>query len=517
MRIEAYELNKVTGIDISKTKLKKSLKYYRGMYCNACEKLYDLYFLSEIELDMIELVRAMNEEFPEYMHLFRNEVDAIMDWTSNRCRYILDIAKGYNFSDKFISVVKILETLFKSSEAISALTNIENRCKFTRGTSVKNLLPKINISNRVYDSSLYNFDNFAVQELFYTMSSERLIYVNTNDILRLAVLREIGVSDLDIEVIKSRNESYFVKGLTYDEELIYLDLILSGAVDINGTYADLLKEKLDENAQYSIASTKTRGMTVVSTFADQMFIKSLSDRCEYVKLRREELQSRYAYVRPYYVLNSGVYFAVSDEEYKYSGTSFDAPRVFTGMYAYDYVKNEFLSEINLLEGISGEYISEADAIAQGYTVTASPIKVKTNIYKSGDSVKMSIDNYYPISECRLSEDKDFSGKYISRPLVAKYDEAFMLLRKTPQDIWGTESETNKQDFYNNIRSKVNTVFKITDNLECYLDYVAELVCALKYLTNGAGSYSTVYDCYSYITEDLYNKACYDAILLYRVI
>lgn len=115
-----------------------------------------------------------------------------------------------------------------------------------------------------------------------------MIRVDTRKIMRNKAMSMLGATEQDIKTMEESEKGFFSAVLTQEEELDFLDYFLQGVVKARGTAADLLNERLESEAQYSM--TNSGGITVLETFAERAFIESLNERCDFVREQRAELE-----------------------------------------------------------------------------------------------------------------------------------------------------------------------------------------------------------------------------------
>lgn len=518
MKLEAYELQN-SGVTISRKLFNITYSKYKAMFSDACRKLYELcYQGSPSELSLIEIVKAMREEFPQYLKLFVSEIDASLSWTAKHSSYVLDIAKAKGYSDEFIQLVSLLHDAFEAKEALAALDSLDSHSRIKTKQCVTEVIhPRVNISTRVRDASKYKCDNPAVRELFVIPDGYQIVEVNTKCLFRDQALRMLGVSEEDIMEFNLTDEAAFSSCLSKEAELRHLEMFLSGAVKSDGRFAKLLNAKLTEEAQYSIANKG--GITVVQKFVERAFIDSLNARCEAVTAFRKELEEQYADVKVFYVSSDIVYFEVTKSGFNsntsHTSVEFEVPEIVHGSPALDYCSGEYLPLYTAIEGVSGEYILQGDLMNKGYYTESKPVKVKF-LSKVGNRIKEQILSYYPISEVYYSSEKNAKGELITKTLVPKVgNEISSLEIMSEEALFKKIGAMSKLSAYYALRFRISVEPEFEGVSGAYLDLVADLLCAYYYISNGLCSYTMINSDYSYVTKEMYNKACYEAYELFK--
>lgn len=512
MKIEAAELN-ANGIKISKRLLEDAIKKYKARYYDMCYVLYDNYWQSTpSEFCASDVKRAFMQEFPDVFKYLISRKDATVDWSSKRIRYALAMCNHRNVSRNALDLLDYLRILLESKEALDSLNNIYERGKFgVKGRKNVTFSPKINLSTHVADNSKFKFDNPAIHEAISISADSVLIRVDTRKIMRNKAMSMLGATEQNIKTMEESGKGFFSAVLTQEEELDFLDYFLQGVVKARGTAADLLNERLESEAQYSM--TNSGGITVLETFAERAFIESLNERCDFVREQRAELEKKYSVVKPFYVDNDGVLFEVSrgnaaDTDYD---EKFEVPKRFVGSFAIDYCKSMMLPSYCMLSGNFGELISKDDVLDNGYYTEAKPVKIDM-LFKSGNNVKKRSMLYYNIADVYYSDERNEMGELATNTLRPKIGDTLSLDYESEQSLFDNYNVTSRLGLYRTIRSKLaRSVFNIPDEKkQGYFDLVADLVCAFKYFDCCGKTYECVNSCYDYVTESEFDMACYDA-------
>ena len=137
--------------------------------------------------------------------------------------------------------------------------------------------------------------------------------------------------------------------------------------------------------------------------------------------------------------------------------------------------------------------------------------------KSGARLKDSTFEYYPISRVLYNGDKDENGNYVSRSLVPVILEDFVISFSDISSIYNKFGVSNKNELFKGIRKNLVQTFTVDISTVTYTNLIADLVCALIFADCGYPDYDLVMDNYMFITDDIYNKACFEAEEIYKEI
>ena len=515
MRVESRELSS-NGITVSRALYDREILKHRGMYTVAVTRLYDLCVVSSpSSVDLSELVRFMNQEYPEMCLLFRSEWDGSMQWTAKRAKYALLMLKASGADAEAIEICQLIHDMLYAEDSVAVLEASKSAVKFGRGkaeTPIKTVQPRYGVgAYKVFEESKYHFDHPAVQNTVVRWKKSKLVEVNHNHILRETVLKTLGVLTEGLEQV-GKGLACFVNGLTADEELEFFDDILSGHVKLDGPFGELLKERIFEDASYRV--TRVGGIQGDTKFCETVGFVCDEKRCACVAERRAELRKHYKYVRPFSISDASVVFEISHGQLEERIPEFSIPSVLHGTYCVNYAEQghlECFPRYLLLQGFSGEYLYRQTAAMMGYFSETEPVRVQM-YEKYGNKVKSTTVQLYNIKDVYYSSERNEMGGYATatlRPLVGN-EFAFPCL--TDKEFLKRYKQRSKVGLYRHIRRYTDTLFRIPDRQtkEKYLDFVAELVFALLCFDNGITEYTIDTEKYSYITEEQYRMACLDA-------
>lgn len=507
MKIAVQKLN-ANGITISKELLEKSLLKYNSIFSNESYKLYDLgYISSPSEFNKSEFLKAVYQQFPNSKDLLISNITGELVLDSDLISYAILKLNNKEFSVVMESFKKIVE----SNEAIENLSSLYTKLSIKKKTSVV-IKPRLSVSNTLADYSTYKLDGFGIMDCFERQEDTHLVKVCINEILLKYLCFEVGISEDCYNKYKLTGKSFFIDGLTAGQELNFINYLLNGVIKPDGKFGKELEDVL--LSYYSKLFSSNNPRFSCDKFEATIFIKALDEVLMYTKAERAKIESIGG--SELYVTDKEIIFEVPNIISEKNWSCFNDNKLMVGNYVMDYVTHEELSKCNNLLGICGEYIKKSDVEELGYFPLCQPVKLHY-MSKSGAKLKDSTFEYYPISRVLYNDDKDENGNYVSRSLVPVILEDFVISFSDISSVYNKFGVSNKNELFKSIRKNLVQTFTVDTSIVTYTNLITDLVCALIYADCGYPDYDLVMDNYMFITDDIYNKACFEAEEVYKEI
>lgn len=520
MKIEASEIQR-NGFVIYKSRYENTANKYRVLLHDACTKLYDACYLSSPSMfTLSEIVKAMNEEFRDYMKLFISSIDSTFEWSAKRCDYVLAVAKAKDLDADFISLVEMLRDALFCQEALSALSDLAQHSRIRAKDRLYDVVyPRISVFTRVSDSSNVGFENKVFLETTEYTATSNIRVCNTKAIEYRVALEMLGVETSKASKIVELKKPVFTDCLSFDEECVFLDDFISGNIECTGKVKKLLAKAFADENVYSLTKN---GVSTVERFCNKVFSACLEERCNAVKEFREKLQQEFKSVYSLYVNGDEVWFGVSQDENVStkqtleqieskmgSEMSFSVPTRLYGAVAIDYESGEPLPMYLSASGMIGEYISDADIFQKGYYADGKPVKVKM-LSKSRSGVKERTRIFYSIKDVYYSDERNAYGELVTKSLEAKVGSEISISECSESGLFKLFNVNSKTDLYFCVRQYLAENAKLCFDSTGYLDLVTDLVCAFLYFKSGISVYDFYNIGYGYVDRGMYNAALFDA-------
>lgn len=520
MKIEVSEIQR-NGFVIYKSRYENVANKYRVLLHDACTRLYDACYLGSPSMfTLSEIVKAMNEEFREYMSLFISNIDSTFEWSAKRCNYVLAVAKAKNLDSEFISLVEMLKDALFCQEALDALNDLAQHSKIRAKDRLYDVVyPRISIFTRVSDSSNIGFENKVFLETTEYTAPSNIRVCNTKGIEYRVALEMLGIETSKASKIVELKKPVFTDCLSFDEECNFLDDFLSGSIKCTGKAKKFLERVLADENVYSLTKN---GVSTVERFCNKVFSTCLEERCNAVKDFREKLQQEFKSVYPLYVDGDEVWFGVSQdsdistkqtseqiESRMSSEMNFSVPTRLYGAVAIDYESGSLLPMYLAASGMIGEYISDADIFQKGYYADGKPLKVKI-LTKSRSGIKERTRVFYSIKDVYYSDERNAYGELVTKSLEAKVGNEISVSECSENELFKLFNVNSKTDLYFCVRQYLSESAKLCFDSTGYLDLVTDLVCAFLYFKSGISVYDFYNIGYGYVDKGMYNAALFDA-------
>lgn len=456
-----------SGLEIDMDAFNDTMAKSRCRLSDACYKLYDMCYLgSASSFDRAEVITAIFQEFPEFRKYLCNRYTGEYTWSQEFIRYATYITRNLPRGAEFCEVLKIFGEALDAKDVIDKLNNIATKQGITQRSSsskkLKPVKPIFTIDLWLHDKSIFDCNNIAMMSIFKRRENTVIRSVDTIEIVRDWVLTEFMGIKKEVVNANKKGKAFFIKGLTSEEELDILHLILINAVECD---TKLGREYMQRRSAYDIAKSSEREVNIVGQFENYVFVATRDERSALIK----RLTSTMDNPVPFFMDSRKVYYEIKSAN---AGRKISAPKL-SGKYAVDYSTGKLFAALNLVNGVSGEFISPAEVQKRGYHAVGQPVKIGFIGVEKG---KVSYFDYYPIYSVFESDADDampltpLVGRDI---LLEKVDEARMLVE------FGVSS---KEGLFDRVLKNIELELSVpVQYREGWKHYVADLVCAFIYM------------------------------------
>jgi hypothetical protein len=159
-----------------------------------------------------------------------------------------------------------------------------------------------------------------------------------------------------------KNKSLFIKGLTFNEELDYVQDLLEGTINADGDFGNLLRTKFLEYYAKTF-NTEITSMGYI-TFAQTVYSHCFDMKEEQIDLFNFHRKG----YRPFAVNNTGIYYLIKNNK------QVEDKEVFCGNYALDWGTDKNLGVAERLSGMCGEYVSTEYLAEKGIEYDIVPVQ-----------------------------------------------------------------------------------------------------------------------------------------------
>lgn len=500
MKIATTNINS-NGIILSKNALNKLIFKYNGVLGRALFKLYDLgYQSSPASFDLADFRGALLNDFPKEIFLLRDNMtgkialeDEIM------VKYAM-----FKTTDKdFKSVLSIYLDTLVAEKALDSFNILISRIKIPKKSDSIKIKPRLGVSGRVSNFNTLPLDNSAIRESFLVEDDEELITYNTSNIMVKAILIRLGYSSEDYLKHKSSGESFFITGVSQEDELSLLPNIINGKISADGKFgADLVA---DVNKYYE-DFYKTHDTHIhCLNYEEVIFNLALDERIDLINKKRESFGDNP--FREFYVTTNEVIFAVKTQSNEIKKSYFKDNKLQLGIATLSHENRSEFSKINTLCGLCGEFIHESVVIEKGWVAEGLPISIKFGIL-TGKRFKLNELNYYPIYNVHYCEDSASITPFLGNEIHIIVSEL--------EDVFKKLGVSSKAELFNKFldATDVNLPSPEIDRRK-YEELVADLSTALVYSECGILDYDMYRVGYNWVTDDIFYRACTEAEQLFR--
>lgn len=372
MHIASSKINS-SGIRFSKDLISERIAYYDKIYLSNLYILYELGMVSNPSVfDQKEFLLSLKQSFPDEFKLFRHNMSKALDFSPAVFEYIMTITTNKAFKD----VIEHFYAIRLALDAYEVYERVLKTVKFPKKGDIGVYKPRLYTTLSFEDKGMASLDSRFSPEIFVKDKSEKLKTFYYHDIYYNQFVKDCGISDDILSQYKLGNKGLFIKGLTFYDEVKYIDLLLTGFVTANGDYAKEFN-KFHE-AYYDSFYEENTGSVSCQTYKDKLFSKLALDVFDYTKSLRESLGDYY--LGEYFVSDYRITFRVKE-----TCPDVDKPLsweryISVGSYALDITGMKELSINACMRGYHGEFIQKSEVKDKGYAVTGLPIKIDSDWY-----------------------------------------------------------------------------------------------------------------------------------------
>lgn len=301
---EARELK--AGVLISRARLNKAFLQYESEYMAAEKALTENGYLVDGGFEWVYGV--LINEYPYFTNkLLVSQITGKAEITSRRLEYALKVMDLYRVRAGYTEFKKFADLLYdwiKAKEVYSQLKEIQG-LRFKECTE-QSVTVVVNTDNGVRDISKYKFNFDGVRESFARRKGSRLVFVNTKLLQYYETLTACGVR-MSVSEINTADKGYFCVGLSVEEEVRFLEMLLTGSVSLDGRCGSRLKKFVLMGGEYGV---KKDGLA--RTVGADVYIRSIRERGGYDSAEKTKLEKE-GLVTVFYLSDGGVYFEVGGE------------------------------------------------------------------------------------------------------------------------------------------------------------------------------------------------------------
>ena len=370
MRVIANQINE-KPIHIDLWKLERTYKKYLGKRNRAIFELYQLGVLDNpVYMDFKMVKRFLIEEFKPVMKYLVSGVDGMLMLERRQFKLASEI---YKEDEDFNAFALALNDYYESQYIIEELQKIRSKIK-SRMTGC-DIPPRVAVStSAVTTRCKIDFCNSGVQECVTLSDGMELKYIDLTDSIMRGIAKVVEISDEEFEQSRSENKSLFIDGITYNQELNYIDLLLTGQTVLNGRFGERLKKKIIE--YYNVNFNDTDNNIGYEKF-DEVVYRSCFD------LREKQIGTieNSTIFRPFIADNFGIYFEIpSTNSNKAEGLYDMDTDVVYGNYCVNAETGIEFSETERLLGLCGEFVSEDYKKKNNLVCRTLPIQIDGKKY-----------------------------------------------------------------------------------------------------------------------------------------
>lgn len=313
-------------------------------YCNALRELYELGFTeSPYEADDVLLRKAFIQEFDDSKYL--------MDMSSGCIDFSLkhlDYACVMSDNEEFKKVCDVYKEYISARDTLKKCDSLIKNVKILR-KGIYHINSRFIASEGVVCKS--NCEVFP--ELFLDYGCD-MVSVNIGDCVIHALMLDIGISEEEYQKHLSTGESFFIKGVTQEEECEFIDLIISCSANLNGKYGKLLSERILN--YYKDFTMNNKSKFVQASYDSMMFTKSADFAMEKLNKVRKEIYEVGGH--EIFMTTYDVYYEIpSEDEYK-----FELDKVINVGGWCTFSDGERIFTKDLFYGVQGEFTKEGGTV-----------------------------------------------------------------------------------------------------------------------------------------------------------
>lgn len=502
MNIACTNINN-KGIILSKELINKVVFKYNGMLGRALYKLYDMgYQSSPAIFNPIDFRSILFSDFSYDIYLLRDNLRGKID-LSDELMIKYAILKTDN--EAFRDILSIYLDILVAKKALDSYNTLLSKVKLPKKNDLVKVKSRLGVSGSVKNYNTLPLDVPAIRESFYVGDDEELVHFDTSDIMVKEIIKRLGYSEDDYLEHKKSGQPFFISGVSQDDEVYLMPIIISGKIVADGKFG---KELINDIQKYYNDFYETHTSKVhCLNYEEVIFNSALVERISLIKEKRANFVDKP--FRDFYATTNEVIFAVKVDKEKEVRSYFRGNKLKLGVATLSHENRCEFSKINTLSGLCGEFIHENDVRDKGWVAKGLPVPIKFGVV-SGKKLKISELNYYPIYNVYYSDDVNSSNV---EPLLGN-------------DIHITVSDINevfkhlgvldKAELFNKFLKETYVSLPSSDiNRASYEQLVADLATALVYAECGYLDYDMYGTGYSWVTDEIFYKASTEAEELFK--
>lgn len=500
MRIACTTINN-NGVSLKKSLINESLFKYNGVFGRALFKLYDLgYQNSPSVFDLTDFRSALLSDFPDEISLLRNNLAGKIELDNED---IIKYAMLKTTNAEFKNLLSIYHDVLVSKNALKAFDTLLSHIKLPKKSDIVKVKSRLGVSGSVHNFNSLPLDCIPVQECFNLNDNETLVRYNTADIMVKAILLRLGYSLDEYISHKESGEPFFISGVSQEDELSLLSIIISGKVVADGKFG---KELMDDVNKYYEDFYKTHDAHIhCLNYEEVIFNASLDERISLINEKRKSFTANF---REFYVTTNEIIFVVEKDDIISSSTSyFKDNKLHLGAVTVSHENRCEFSKINTLCGLCGEFIHESVVKEKGLIAKGLPVSIKFGLV-IGKRFKLSSLNYYPIYNVYYSDE--------SSNIVPLLGNDIHIIMSDIETIFQKFGVSCKAELFDYILKATDVDLPSSDISRVeYEKLVSDLTTALIYAECGILDYDMYGSNYTWVTDDIFYRACIEAENLFK--
>lgn len=487
---------------------------------NALYNLYDMgASFSPSRLDRQELFAYLMEQSKvDCGYLITR--DGFIPWTYEMIDYALLKAKD----EQFKTVLQSYEIYKYCDEQLNALYkatsgSIRRLSSVTVGSTkiINDISANMSITTDKLSYSNKYLLATALRDCVARNQNTRLIDIDLRGDFLKGLAVAVGVSKDEVAKREYGNESLFVRGISFEDEKYLVWGLASGDIVSDGEFSKQLESELAKQR-----STRNEDGAVSDSYItvrSRAFIEgiefTLSTLREFEK-RYERFKYRYIWVDENYITAEVACGFIDTEDELIAFR----PQRRVGYFVKDYESDVSLPDVNLMKGISGEYITESACERNGYHIEGLPVLMITGT-QTGQShgkvvVNYHIEKYYSILDVRCGDGTDEYSLKPLEPRVGSMEEIVpRSLEKTYANLGVTSFEEFKNVLYTTDTLKM--FYRDATGLEetSYKNLVVSIL--INYILSQVVVYDVTFQTISGYSDTVLVNATADALVAYNAL
>lgn len=500
MRIACMNINN-NGITLSKSLINKTIFKYNGILGRALFKLYDLGYQSSPSIFDKENFRSiLNLDFPDDVDYLRNNLRGNLD-IDDELLVKYAILKSSN--DLFKEVLSIYLDILTATHALEAYDIFFSKVKVPKKVDLIKVKSRLSVSGGVGNFNVIPLDSPAIWESFVISSDEYLEVYDTTEVLIKQVILHLGYSEDDYLAHKNSGQPFFISGISQQDELSIFPAIVNGKINADGKFGSLLtKDISDYYANFYLTHDNTK--ISCSNYEEVIFNDCIDERIKLNNIKRESLAGK-SY-REFYVTSTKIIFAIKEENAVFKSNSYIKDgKIRMGVATLSHENRAEFSKINVLCGLSGEFVSETTVKLNNWLTVGQPIMIKFGTF-IGNKFRLNELSYYPFYNVYYNLDGEFGCNV--KPLLGN---DIQIVVSDIKDIFYSLRVSSKQSLYSKVLRFVDaSEFYIPRdcNVVKFSRLIADLTMALLYAECGETEYEmcSMLD-FDNISDEVYYQAC----------